>query len=366
MSRFLDFDDGFTSATTPSVIETGVAVKEFQTFANDTAYETDKGSAGDEGDVYYNSTLNLVRNHNGTAWRSLVDEDSTQTLSNKNLVDATLSGTTTIVNSTNLDVTDKNITINDGGNDASSEGAGLTIERTGTDGSVVYEDALASKFKAGPVGSEVELVNISATQTLSNKVIAAASNTITMDIDDLDDVNAPSPTDTQVLTWVNASSEWQAQDAAGGGGSSFAILSHTASSSTDGGVLTSGAWSTRPIAEDYDPDSLVTVTSNAFTPISGTYLLESWATGYRCNLHKSKIENITDTSDTLIGSSAHSTAGTGSATISVIHGVFTTNGTKEFELQHRSSTTTGSQGMGNGVAFGVDEVHSQIKLTKIG
>jgi hypothetical protein len=87
-------------------------------------------------------------------------------------------GTTTTVNSTTLEVTDPNITINDGGNDASADGSGLTIERTGTDGSLVYEDALASKFKAGPVGSEIELVNLSATQTLTNKNINAASNNI--------------------------------------------------------------------------------------------------------------------------------------------------------------------------------------------
>ena len=92
--------------------------------------------------------------------------------------DLTVNGTTTTINTTNLDVTDQNITINDNGNDASAEGAGLTVERTGTDGSIVYEDALASKWKAGALGSEIEIVNVSSAQTLTTKTIDADNNTI--------------------------------------------------------------------------------------------------------------------------------------------------------------------------------------------
>ena len=80
-----------------------------------------------------------------------------------------MDGTTTVISSTNLEVSDKNIVINNGGNDATSEGAGVTVERTATDGSIVYEDALTSKFKCGAVGSEVEIVTKSAAQVITNK-----------------------------------------------------------------------------------------------------------------------------------------------------------------------------------------------------
>jgi hypothetical protein len=82
-----------------------------------------------------------------------------------------IDGTTTSVNSTNLEVEDKNILVNNGGNDASSEGAGLTVERTGTNGSLIYKDASATKFALGALGSEVDVVGTSSTQTLSNKTI---------------------------------------------------------------------------------------------------------------------------------------------------------------------------------------------------
>jgi hypothetical protein len=77
----------------------------------------------------------------------------------------TVNGTTTTVNSATLDVTDTNITVNNGGNDATAEGAGLTVDRTGTSGSLIYENALASKWKAGDLGSESEVITASTTQS---------------------------------------------------------------------------------------------------------------------------------------------------------------------------------------------------------
>lgn len=90
----------------------------------------------------------------------------------------TVNGTTTTLNTATLDVEDVNIEVNKGGSDATAEGAGLTIDRTGTSGSLVYEDALASKFKAGALGSEIQLANVSSSQTLTNKTIDADLNTL--------------------------------------------------------------------------------------------------------------------------------------------------------------------------------------------
>lgn len=73
--------------------------------------------------------------------------------------DLTVSGTTTTVDTTILEIKDPNVVLNNGGNDATSEGSGLTVERTGTDGSLVYEDALTSKWKCGALGSEAEILN---------------------------------------------------------------------------------------------------------------------------------------------------------------------------------------------------------------
>jgi len=93
--------------------------------------------------------------------------------------DLTVNGTTTTVNSTTVSTADKNITISQGGNDAASEGAGLTVDRTSADGSFIYKDASATKWAAGSIGSEVDVVGTTSTQALTNKTIDGASNTIT-------------------------------------------------------------------------------------------------------------------------------------------------------------------------------------------
>ena len=93
--------------------------------------------------------------------------------------DLTVNGTTTTLNTSTLDVEDTNITVNKGGNDASSEGAGLTVERTGTSGSLIYANASATKFRSGDAGAEVDLVGTTSTQALTNKTLVVASNTVT-------------------------------------------------------------------------------------------------------------------------------------------------------------------------------------------
>lgn len=88
-------------------------------------------------------------------------------------------GTGTEVITEELLVEDPTITVNDGGDDTTSEGAGLVVERASTNAQLIHANASATKFRAGPAGSEVDLVGTSSTQALTNKTIVAASNTIT-------------------------------------------------------------------------------------------------------------------------------------------------------------------------------------------
>lgn len=87
-------------------------------------------------------------------------------------------GTQTILNTSVVEVEDTNIVLNNGGNDTTAQGSGITVERAGTFGSLVYDSAEETKFKAGNVGSEVGLVDKSTAQTLTNKTISGSANTI--------------------------------------------------------------------------------------------------------------------------------------------------------------------------------------------
>lgn len=184
MPRIIDIADSYISATAPNI--GAVTASGLQTYVDDAAFETANG-AGAAGDMYFNTTSYLIRRHDGTSWANVPEDDTVlhttgdesaagqKTFTGNVIVqgDFTVQGTTTQVDTTNTNIKDKNILINDGGDDASSEGAGITVERTGTDGSFIYADAAASKFKCGALGSEVEVADISSTQSLSNKTLTA-------------------------------------------------------------------------------------------------------------------------------------------------------------------------------------------------
>jgi|11_taG_2_1085331.scaffolds.fasta_scaffold01624_2 hypothetical protein len=106
--------------------------------------------------------------------------------------DLTVNGNTTTVNTSTLDVEDANVTLNKGGNQSSADlqGAGLTVDMSdATNAQIAYDSSLESKFKAGEVGSESEIVTVNDNQILESKTIDATSatgtNSISMDSDDV-------------------------------------------------------------------------------------------------------------------------------------------------------------------------------------
>lgn len=121
------------------------------------------GNAGTSPTTDYLGTSDaqdLIIKTNNTA-RITIDKTGPITLSSDLTVngDMTVNGTLTYINTTDLEVSDKNIIVNKGGSDASSVGAGITIDRTGTQGSLVFDDSLTSKWKAGLLGSEYQLLS---------------------------------------------------------------------------------------------------------------------------------------------------------------------------------------------------------------
>jgi hypothetical protein len=86
-------------------------------------------------------------------------------------------GTTTTINSTTIDIADNIIQLNGGG----SANGGLVVRdataSTLVSGSLLW-NTTTDKWIAGPLGSEIEIDLISAAQTLTNKTISGASNTL--------------------------------------------------------------------------------------------------------------------------------------------------------------------------------------------
>ena len=147
---------------------------------------------------------------------------------------------------------------------------------------------------------------------------------------------------------------------------SIAIISDTKAASTDGGTFTSGAWQTRDLqTEDYDPDGIVSITSNQFTLQAGTYLIRAEAPAYAVDAHAARLQNITDTTTDLLGTSSRATNDTKpSSSSSSIDGVITIAGAKAFEIQHQCNVTKASQGFGLSVSY-QSSIYTRVKITKL-
>jgi hypothetical protein len=148
---------------------------------------------------------------------------------------------------------------------------------------------------------------------------------------------------------------------------SYAKISETQTSGTDGGTFTSGAWQTRTLnTEDNDADSIVSISSNQFTLAAGTYRIRASAPAFSVSVHRAKLYNVTDASDTILGQSSHADdSGNGSQSSSEVCGEFTIAGAKTFEIRHRSSASYTTLGFGRSLSAGVAEVYTVVELWKV-
>lgn len=224
----------------------------------------------------------------------------------------TVQGTTTQVDTTNLNVKDQNILINDGGNDASAEGAGLTVERTGTNGSLVYEDALASKFKGGALGSESEFITATHVQTIENKRVrlettAAANNTTSPrlilpsnTLANLQAISGANHVAEGAVYWatdVNSAYIWDGSNlvpvGSGSGAGELNLIENPSAANAIDGWVASGAGITvaRTTTSSDLPLEPVIDTAIKITPVSGTdYVRYRFTAPAAMNAEKIKIE----------------------------------------------------------------------------
>lgn len=125
-------------------------------FGADGANDIGQSLAGRPNNIYMVSGLEIGSDTN--LYRlsaNVLKTDSSLTVGG----DLNVNGTLTYLNTVNLDVKDSNIVINKGGNDISAIDAGITVDRTSTQGSLVFDPSKTSKWKAGLLGSEYELLS---------------------------------------------------------------------------------------------------------------------------------------------------------------------------------------------------------------
>ena len=145
-----------------------------------------------------------------------------------------------------------------------------------------------------------------------------------------------------------------------------AILSDVKAYNAGGGTFTSGAWRTRDLNTETDADAIVSLSSNRFTPASGTYLVIWSCPAYAVEYHVSRLYNYTQSSVSAVGSSEYEVSTSAVSNRSFGSALITANGTDAYQLEHYCSTTKATNGFGvNSNLSGTDSVYTIINLIKV-
>ena len=142
----------------------------------------------------------------------------------------------------------------------------------------------------------------------------------------------------------------------------FTTIWEQESTGTNGGTFTSGAWQTRILNSITNINNTVALSNNQFTLSPGIYTIAATAPAYKVDNHQIRLQNITNSVTTLMGTSAFSPNSGGSMTSSYINGQFAVSIPMVFEIQHMCTTTEANDGLGIASGFG-NEIYTIVKIT---
>lgn len=149
--------------------------------------------------------------------------------------------------------------------------------------------------------------------------------------------------------------------------SSYARICDKKAYNANGGSFTSGAWRTRDLNHElWDPDGIVSISSNQFTLQAGTYYVTWDAPAFYVARHSSQLYNATDSSSVQISQVGYASQHLQDASHHDSHGAarFTISGAKAFEIQHRSTGSyTAGFGVGSNIS-GVDSIFTTVDIWK--
>jgi hypothetical protein len=147
----------------------------------------------------------------------------------------------------------------------------------------------------------------------------------------------------------------------------FAMFHEAQASGTDGGTFTSGAWQKRVL--NTTVSNTITgcsIASSVITLPAGTYKIQGTTPWWgNTGIIQPRFENTTD-SISYLGQAGNGSAGIGMVFGGYVEAIFTITGSKNFELQHRLTSTVATNGFGIGANFGVSTIFSTLCIEKIG
>lgn len=168
--------------------------------------------------------------------------------------------------------------------------------------------------------------------------------------------------------FLRADGTWATPSGGGGGGAADIVyFKQSQSSGINAGGLNGGGWNTRILNTYENTQTWASLTSNQFTLDDGTYEVIWSAPAVNVTNHQTRIFDITNSVTIAPGSSeyADNTSGLDQSTSKGEFLFTATGGPTTYELQHYATNTHATNGAGNSVGAGENEIYGQVKVTKL-
>ena len=143
---------------------------------------------------------------------------------------------------------------------------------------------------------------------------------------------------------------------------SYAIICDQKAQNTPGGGFTTGGWRTRDLnTEIFDPDGIVSISSNQFTLSAGNYYIEWSCPAHGVNQHQSRLQDITGAATIQAGTSEYVASAYGAQNRSFGFSRVSITSNNVYEIQHQCLSNKTSNGFGVPSNFTV-EVYTIVKI----
>lgn len=148
----------------------------------------------------------------------------------------------------------------------------------------------------------------------------------------------------------------------------FAILADEKAANTAGGAAAATTWNARNLnTEIVDANAIVSISSNQFTPIAGTYRIFVQSPAFKTGNHRLRLYNVTGAASVKEGQNARAGSGNDTETNATLDYEFTANGTDAYRIDHYTTVAAATNGLGVQLNVGgAVETYMVIYLEKIG
>ena len=117
--------------------------------------------------------------------------------------------------------------------------------------------------------------------------------------------------------------------------------------------------------EIYDPDNLVSISSNQFTLGAGTYIIEWDCVFFDVGINNTRLYDITGSAVVKAGLSMYGNPADNGYGVASGSAQVTPTASNTYKIQHRCASTKSSTGFGLATNVGEDEQYVRVKITKL-